>query len=99
MTSHGGWLEAGNAHAPTFVARLLCAWSVASAGSKALSVGNAYTFSSSGTVQGAFICVGSGAVATIDNTNGTLYSAGVLATPQPVIGGNVFTMNYSSTLA
>lgn len=98
MAAHGGWLEAGSANAPTYAARLACAWSAASAGVKALSAGLVYTFTGAGTVQGAFIVAGSGASATLGVTTGTLYAAGALATPQPVISGNTLTLSYSSTL-
>lgn len=98
MASHAGWLEAGTTNAPTYAARLSCAWSVAAAGVKALSAGLVFTFTGSGTVQGGFIVAGSGAVATNLSTAGTLYAAGALGTPQPVIATNTLTMTYSSTL-
>jgi hypothetical protein len=99
MASHSGWLEAGVANAPTYtIPRGTCAWSAASAGVKALSAGLVFTFTGSGTVQGAFIVTGTGAVSTIASTAGTLYSAGTLGTPQPVISTNTLTLSYSSTL-
>lgn len=99
MASHGGWLESGSANAPTMSStRQTCAWSAASAGVKALSAGLTFTFTGTGTVQGAFITGGSGAVATVGSTAGTLYSAGTLGTPQPVISGNTLTVSYSTTL-
>lgn len=80
MASHAGWLEAGNTNAPTYSgSRKTCAWSAASAGSKALSAALNFTFTGSGTVKGVFIVFGSGAVNTIDNTSGTAYSAGLLS--------------------
>jgi hypothetical protein len=97
--SHAGWLEAGSANAPTYSGtRDTCAWSAASAGVKALSAGLVFTFTGSGTVQGAFIVAGSGASPAIDNTSGTLYAAGTLGTAQPVISGNTLTLSYSTTL-
>jgi hypothetical protein len=98
MASHAGWLEAGTTNAPTYSARIICAWSAASGGVKALSAGLVFTFTGSGTVQGAFIVTGSGAVTTNLNTSGTLYSAGTLGTPQPVISTNTLTLSYSTTL-
>lgn len=99
MTSHTGWLEAGNANAPTYGStRPTASWSAASAGSKALATGASYTFTGSGTVQGAFLTYGSGALATVDNTGGSLYSAGTFGTAQPVISGNVVTVSYSTSL-
>ena len=99
MTSHSGWLEAGSTNTPTYSGtRNTCAWSAAAAGVKALSAGLVFTFTGSGTVQGAFIVGGSGASATLMNTGGVLYSAGTLGTPQPVISTNTLTLSYSSTL-
>ena len=99
MSSHAGWLEAGTTNAPTYSGtRNTCAWSAASAGVKALSAGLVFTFTGSGTVQGAFIVAGAGAVNTIMSTAGILYSAGTLGTPQPVISTNTLTLSYSTTL-
>jgi hypothetical protein len=99
MASHAGWLEAGSSNAPTYSGtRNTTVWSAASAGVKALSAGLVFTFTGSGTVQGAFIVAGSGASATLMNTGGVLYSAGTLGTPQPVISTNTLTLSYSSTL-
>lgn len=98
MASHAGWLEAGTTNAPTYSARIICAWSSASAGAKALSSALVFTFTGAGTVQGAFIVTGSGAVVTNLNTSGTLYSAGTLGTAQPVISGNTLSMSYTSTI-
>lgn len=106
MTSHTGWLEAGSANAPTYSGnRLTTAWSAATtsgasaySATKALSAGLTFTFTGSGTVQGAFLVGGSGASATIGNTGGTLYSAGTFSTPQPVVSTNTLTVSYSTTL-
>jgi hypothetical protein len=99
MASHAGWLESGGANAPTMSStRQTCVWSAASAGVKALSAGLTFTFTGSGTVQGAFITLSTGAVSTVGSTAGTLYSAGTLGTPQPVISGNTLTVSYSTTL-
>lgn len=106
MASHSGWLEAGNANAPTYSGtRGTCAWSSATvsgasaySANKALSAGLVFTFTGSGTVEGGFIVAGSGAVDTIDNTSGTLYAAGTFSAPQPVIATNTLTVSYSTTL-
>lgn len=99
MASHAGWLEAGTANAPTYSGtRKTAAWSSASGGSKALSAPLSFTFTGSGTVQGAFLVFGSGAVNTIDSTAGTLYSAGTFGTPQPVVSGNVLQVSYTASL-
>lgn len=98
MASHSGWLEAGTTNSPTYSARIICAWSAASAGVKALSSALTFTFTGSGTVQGAFLVTGSGAVVTNLNTSGTLYAAGALGTPQPVVSTNTLALSYSTTL-
>jgi hypothetical protein len=106
MASHAGWLEAGSANAPTYSGnRLTTAWNAATlsgasaySATKALSAGLTFTFTGSGTVQGAFLVGGSGASATIGNTSGTLYAAGTFTTPQPVVSTNTLTVSYSTTL-
>lgn len=99
MASHAGWLEAGTTNAPTYTARIITTWSAASAGVKALTTTlPLFTFTNTGTVQGAFIVTGTGAVTTNLSTAGTLYSAGALGTPQPVISTNTLTLSYSTTL-
>ena len=78
MASHAGWTEAGDTNAPTYTApRKTCAWDAAASGSKALSASLAFVFTGSGTVKGCFLVFGTGAVNTIDDTSGTLYSAGL----------------------
>jgi hypothetical protein len=75
QASHAGWLEVGLANAPTYSgSRKTPAWSAASAGSKATSSAVSFAITSSGTVAGCFINLSGSA--TIDNTTGTLYSAG-----------------------
>lgn len=99
MASHAGWLESGGANAPTMSsARQTCAWSAASARAKTLSANLSFTFTGSGTVQGAFLVTGSGAVSTVGSTAGTLFSAGTLTTPQPVIATNVVGFGWTGTL-
>ena len=100
MASHAGWLEAGGANAPTYSGnRKTAAWSAASAGSKALSTALSFAITSSGTVKGAFICYGSGALNTKDNTAGTLWSAGTFATgDKAVVNGDTLNVNYSTSL-
>lgn len=100
MSSHAGWLEVGNANAPAYSGtRKTCAWSAASAGSKALSSALAFAFSSGGTVGGCFIVFGSGALNTIDNTAGTLYSAGAFTGgSKTVANGDTLNVSYSTGL-
>lgn len=99
MASHAGWLEAGNANAPTYTSpRKTCAFSAASSGSKALSAALAFAITSTGTVKGCFVLYGSGAVTTIDNTSGTLLSAGLFSGGDRAVT-NGDTLNVSWSLA
>lgn len=97
MTSHAGWLEAGNANAPTYTSpRKTAAWSAASAGAKALSAALSFAITGTGTVKGCFLVLGAGAVSTIDNTAGTLYSAGLFTGGDKIVA-NLDTLNVSYT--
>lgn len=100
MTSHAGWLEAGNANAPTYTGtRKTAAWSAASAGSKSLSAPLSFAITSTGTVKGAFLTFGSGAVNTIDNTAGVLYSAGLFSSgDRAVLNGDTLNVSYTASL-
>lgn len=100
MNSHAGWLEAGNANAPTYTApRKTCAWSAAGGGSKSLSAALSFAITGSGTVKGCFIVYGPGASATIDNTGGTLYSAGLFTGGDKVVGnGDTLNVSYTASL-
>ena len=98
MSSHAGWLEAGNANTPHYSgSRATMTFGAASSGT-IISTGNAFVFTGSGTVQGGFIDFSTGATGTIDNTAGVLFSAGTLASAQPVISTNTLTMSYTLTL-
>jgi len=100
MASHAGWLEAGGANAPTYTGnRKTAVWSAASAGNKALSAALSFAITSSGTVKGAFLVFGSGALNTKDNTAGTLWSAGTFSTgDKAVVNGDTLNVNYSTSL-
>jgi hypothetical protein len=75
QASHGAWLEVGLANAPAYSgSRKTPAWSTASGKSKAVSAAVSFTFTSGGTVAGCFLTLAGSA--TVDNTTGTLYSAG-----------------------
>lgn len=100
MASHAGWLEAGNANAPTYTSpRKTAVWSAASAGAKALSAALSFAILTTGTVKGAFMCYGTGAVSTIDNTSGTLLSAGLFSGgDRAVVNGDTLNVSYSLAL-
>lgn len=96
MASHGGWLEAGSTNAPTFAARIAPSWSAASAGSKAASTAVSFTMTGAGTLKGAFLVLGTGAVVTLMSTAGTLFSAGTFGGGDQVVSsGNVVQVSYS----
>lgn len=100
MTSHAGWLEGGNANAPTYTSpRKLCVFSAASAGAKALSAPLSFPITGVGTIKGAFIVLMSGALSTIDNTGGTLFSAGLfISGDRPVQVSDTVNASYSASL-
>lgn len=100
MSSHAGWLEAGNANAPTYSGtRKTAAWNAASGGSKALSAALSFAFTGTGTVKGAFLVFGTGALNTIDNTAGTLYSAGLFGTgDRAVLSGDTLNVSWTGSM-
>ncbi len=100
MTSHAGWTEAGNANAPHYSgSRPTTVWNAAAAGSKSLTSALVFSITSNGTVKGGFLVYGSGASATIDNTGGTLYSAGLFTSgDQPVTTGGTLNCTYTANL-
>jgi hypothetical protein len=100
MASHSGWLEAGGTTAPTYSGnRKTAVWSAAASGSKALSASLSFAITSTGTVKGAFLNYGTGAVATKDDNNGTLWSAGTFSVgDKAVVNGDTLNVSYSTSL-
>jgi len=100
MTAHGGWLEAGLANPPTYTApRGTVAFSAAAGGVKATSVAVNFTFTGTGTVKGAFLVFGAGAVSTIDSTTGILFSAGLFLTgDRAVFGGDQLNVSWQLSM-
>lgn len=101
MASHAGWTESGSStgNAPAYTGnRKTAVFSAAAAGSKALSAALSFAISSSGTVKGAFMTYGTGAVNTKDSTAGVLLSAGLFSGGDKVVG-NGDTLNVSWSLA
>jgi hypothetical protein len=103
MASHSTWFEVDAAsHFPTVAARLTTngVWSAASGGVKALSSTINFTIiTNGGTLKGAFLVFGSGAVATLGSTAGTLLSAGLFSGGDKIVAVNdVVQASYSLTL-
>jgi len=99
MTSHAGWKEAGATNAPTFTSRIVPSFSTATSGAISTSTPVSFTMTGSGTLEGAFLVFGTGAVSTIDDTAGVLLSAGAFVDgPQPVSPGNVVQITYELSL-
>lgn len=100
MSSHAGWTEAGNANAPTYSGnRKTAVFSAAAAGAKSLLAPLTFTFTGSGTVKGGFLVYGPGAVNTIDDTNGTLYSASTFSGGDKTVGsGDSVAVSYTASL-
>lgn len=109
MTAHNTlshvWVEAGNGSnyptwtTPTSDARAPIVWAAAGSRAKALNAALSFIFDHSGTVKGSFVVCGSAAVATNNNTDGTLYSAGVFSGgDRAVLSGDTLTISYSTSV-
>lgn len=99
MSSHSGWNEAGATYAPTFSARIVPSFGTAAGGVISTSSAVSFTMTGNGTLEGAFIVYGTGAVSTIDSGAGTLLSAGAFTGgAQPVNSGNIVQVSYSLSL-
>jgi hypothetical protein len=104
MASHGNWYEvSATTYYPTVAARLTCngGWSAAANKAKALS--SALSFSiitNGGTLKGCFLVYGSGAVATLGSTAGTLLSAGTFTGGDKAVGvGDTVQVSYTLSMA
>lgn len=100
MASHAGWLEAGGANAPAYSGnRKTAVFNAAAAGSKSLSAALPYSITGTGTVKGMFMVLGAGAVNTVADANGVLYSAGLFAGGDKAVGpGDVINVVYTASL-
>jgi len=101
MASHAAWLEVGGTNAPQYTApRKTLAWSAASGGSKVTSAAASFgIITTGGTVGGCFLVFGSGALSTIDNTGGVLYSAGAFTGGSKTVApGDTLNVTYTASL-
>lgn len=98
MTSHAGWLEAGNANPPLLTGTRASMTFGAPSGGTIISTGNTFIANGSGTLTGAFVNFSNGATNTFDNTAGTLFSAGAFSAAQPVIATNTLTVGFTLTM-
>lgn len=101
QASHAGWLEVGLANAPQYTApRKTVTWTAASgtgAGARTKASSGTYTFAivtTGGTVDGAFLNING--TSAIDNTTGTLFSAGTFSGGSKVVSiSDTLTVTYS----
>lgn len=97
MASHAGWTELNITSSSG--ARQTPSFSAASAGAKATSSNVAFSVTSSGTVAGVFVAIGSTAVATNGSTAGTLFSAGSFSGGnRAVVNGDTLNVSYSVSI-
>lgn len=97
QASHAGWLEVGTANAPTYSGtRKTPSFSAASASSKTTSANVSFGITGTGTVAGAFINIAGSSA--IDNTTGTLFSAGDFSSARSVVNTDTITVGYTATL-
>lgn len=97
QASHPSWNEVGLANAPTYSGnRKTPSFSAAAAGTKITSTAVVFSITSTGTVAGCFINIGGSS--TIDDTTGTLFSAGDFSSSKSVINGDTISVTYSVSL-
>ena len=104
QASHAGWLEVGTANAPFYTGpRKTLAWSAASgtgAGSRTKASTGTFTYAfitTGGTVDGAFLNING--TSAIDNTTGTLFSAGTFSGGSKVVAvSDTLTVTYSLSI-
>jgi hypothetical protein len=94
QASHGGWLEVGLANAPTYTGSRKDVTMGAAAAGVSTSPTQSFAMTGSGTVAGCF--TNNGGSATIDNTSGTLFSAGDFSGgSKTVASGDTISVTYS----
>ena len=105
MTSHAGWTEFIAYTVGGSAVRGTASFSAAtSTGTTPTNVttktASAITYTitgAGGTVGGCFLVTGSGASSTLNNTSGTLYSAGAFGTAKITTAGDTVSVTYSTT--
>jgi len=105
MASHAGWTEFVNYTVGGSAVRGTAVFG--SASSSGLSPANVTTAAATaitytitgagGNVTGCFLVTGAGASSTLNNTSGTLYSAGAFGTPKATTAGDTVSVTYSTT--
>ena len=105
MSSHSGWTEFINYTVGGSAVRGTAVFaSATSSGTTPSNITSAaatpivYTITGAGgTVGGCFLVLGSGASSTLNNTSGTLYSAGAFAVAKVTTAGDTVSVTYSTT--
>lgn len=105
MTSHAGWTEFVNYTVGGSGVRGTAVFASATStgttpANVTTSAATAITYTitgAGGTVGGCFLVLGSGASSTLNNTGGTLYSAGNFATAKVTTAGDTVSVTYSTT--
>lgn len=102
QASHPTWDEVGLANAPTYSGNrktptfAAAAYVSGTTCTKATSAASTFAITSTGTVAGCFINIGGSA--TIDDTTGTLFSAGDFSSSKAVVSGDTIAVSYSCSL-
>ena len=97
QASHASWLEVGGANQPTYSgARKTPSFNAAAAASKVTTSAVPFAMTGTGTVAGCFINIGGNSA--IDNTTGTLFSAGDFSSSKAVVNGDSIAVTYTLTL-
>jgi hypothetical protein len=105
MASHAGWTEFANYTVGGSAVRGTAVFASATStgttpSNVTTSAATAITYTitgAGGTVGGCFLVTGSGASSTINNTSGTLYSAGNFTTAKVTTAGDTVSVTYSTT--
>jgi len=105
MTSHSGWTEFVNYTVGGSAVRGTAVFGASTSSGNTpanvtTSTASAITYTitgAGGNVTGCFLCTGSGASSTQNNTGGVLYSAGAFGTAKTTTAGDTVSVTYSTT--